>query len=86
MSFPLNVATSLYLGGKMGRLNNRYELQAERRGTLHLMNIISCELNLYYFGITSNPVMQPDCDCELKICNNIIICKANVKIQIMLRH
>lgn len=52
----------------------------------HLMNIISRELNLYYFGITSNPVMQPDCDCRLKICNNIIICKANVKIQIMLRH
>lgn len=50
------------------------------------MNIINCELYLYYFGITSNPVMQPDCDCELKTCNNIIICKANVKIQIKLWH
>lgn len=50
------------------------------------MNIINRELYLYYFGITSNPLMQPDCDCELKTCNNIIICKANVKIQIKLWH
>lgn len=75
-----------YTSGEDRRLNNSYKLQAEHWGTLHLMNIIRCELNLYYFGITSYPVMQPDCDCKLKICNNIIICKANVKIQIILWH
>lgn len=74
-----------YSSGDDRKLNNRYKAKAEHWGTVHLMNIINWELNLYYFGITTNPVMQPDCDCKLEMYNNnIIICKANVKIQIML--
>lgn len=78
-------------GGPAGEGGGGLTIGASRlaekpRPRSHLMNIISQELNLYYFGITSNPVMQPDCDCRVKICNNIIICKANVKIQIMLQH
>lgn len=97
MSFPQMLPLAYTSGGGPGGLRKGdrvgggltigvSRLAEEPGPRSHLMNIISRELNLYYFGITSNPVMQPDCDCRLKICNNIIICKANVKIQIMLRH